>query len=369
MRVIDVRNVCEALPAGLGALVRDGRTEETRAGPCLVYPTPVVTVTHCPRQRVLFSAIRDANPFFHLAEAMWMLAGRNDSEFLSRYVQDFGERFAESDGSIHGAYGYRWRRAFLVDQIEAVVERLRLDRGTRQCVLQMWDCGTLTLPVDRGNGDVGEEDVGQRDLTGKWRDRPCNTHCYLRVRYDEVEGVHVLDLTVCCRSNDAVWGAHGANAVHFSVLQEYLAARIGVEVGVMYQVSNNYHVYLPELSRLRARAEGDRHLLTDDELVASLADDRYGGREVRTMSLFDSPDLIDADVQGLCAAVDAQRPRRDDYANDAFPAIETLLLAYSVRFRTDECLELISSCRDALPDWTLACSEWVRRRGVKRRTA
>jgi hypothetical protein len=53
----------------------------------------------------------------------------------------------------------------------------------------------------------------------------------------------VLDLTVCCRSNDAVWGCHGANAVHFSILQEYLAARIGVGVGTLYQLSNNYHVY------------------------------------------------------------------------------------------------------------------------------
>jgi thymidylate synthase len=54
----------------------------------------------------------------------------------------------------------------------------------------------------------------------------------------------VLDLTVLCRSNDVVWGAYGANAVHFSVLQEYLAGRIGVDVGVMYQFSNNYHGYV-----------------------------------------------------------------------------------------------------------------------------
>src|SRR5690606_27170488 len=35
----------------------------------------------------------------------------------------------------------------------------------------------------------------------------------------------------------------GANAVHFSILQEYMAAHIGVPMGVYRQVSNNLHLY------------------------------------------------------------------------------------------------------------------------------
>jgi hypothetical protein len=50
-------------------------------------------------------------------------------------------------------------------------------------------------------------------------------------------------MTVCNRSNDLIWGSLGANVVHFSFLQEYLAACIGVEVGVYNQFSNNLHVY------------------------------------------------------------------------------------------------------------------------------
>jgi hypothetical protein len=38
--------------------------------------------------------------------------------------------------------------------------------------------------------------------------------------------------------------------VHFSILQEYLAARIGVGIGTFYQFSNNYHVYRPLYDRL-----------------------------------------------------------------------------------------------------------------------
>jgi hypothetical protein len=44
----------------------------------LVSQTPVVTCYSAPTQRVLFSPMRDANPFFHLMEALWMLAGRDD---------------------------------------------------------------------------------------------------------------------------------------------------------------------------------------------------------------------------------------------------------------------------------------------------
>ena len=50
-------------------------------------------------------------------------------------------------------------------------------------------------------------------------------------------------MTVCNRSNDMLWGAYGANAVHMSMLQEYMALMIGVEVGVYTQISDSFHVY------------------------------------------------------------------------------------------------------------------------------
>ena len=40
-----------------------------------------------------------------------------------------------------------------------------------------------------------------------------------------------------------LWGAYGANAVHMSVLQEYIAASLELEMGPYYQVSDSFHVY------------------------------------------------------------------------------------------------------------------------------
>jgi hypothetical protein len=75
------------------------------------------------------------------------------------------------------------------------------------------------------------------DLGLDWKDRPCNTHVYFDARGG------VLNMTVCCRSNDALWGAYGANAVHFSILQEVIAAGVGIPMGVYRQFSNNFHAY------------------------------------------------------------------------------------------------------------------------------
>jgi len=80
------------------------------------------------------------------------------------------------------------------------------------------------------------------DLNVDTLDQPCNTTLYFRV-YDQA-----LDMTVICRSNDIIWGAYGANAVHFSVLQEYIAAAIDIPIGKMYQISNNWHAYTKVLA-------------------------------------------------------------------------------------------------------------------------
>lgn len=220
-QVIRVRNVNQALGEGFWLLKTSGADEPSRAGPVRVARGPVVTEYSRPTERVLFNADRDANGVFHLLEALWMLAGDNHNQFLLPYNARMAE-YSEPDGTIHGAYGHRWRRAFGIDQIDAIIKELRMTPSSRQCVLQMWDAG-LDLGVDK-------------------RDRPCNTHVYFDARPDSL-GHRYLNMTVCCRSNDALWGAYGANVVHFSILQELIAAGVGVPVGEYRQISNNFHAY------------------------------------------------------------------------------------------------------------------------------
>ena len=222
--VIAGRNVNDLYPQALNLIRRDGVREMTRAGEVLSLPHPVVSVTDRPMERVLFDEKRDANPFFHMFECLWMLHGMADGTWLDRFVGDFSSRFGEPGGMIWGAYGSRWRYTFGFDQLDAAVRLLRNDRSNRRVVIAMWD--------------------PNHDMCGESKkDHPCNTHIYPRI----VNGA--LDITVCVRSNDIIWGAYGANAVHMTFLQEYLAARIGVPVGKFYQFSNNWHAYTNVLDR------------------------------------------------------------------------------------------------------------------------
>lgn len=217
MRNVVGRNVNECYTIGLRMLDHDGTVEESRAGQVITMPSPVTTVYMRPQERVLFDPKRDANPFFHLMESLWMIAGRKDVEWISQFNSTI-HQFSDDGESFHGAYGYRWRRHFNVDQLDATVALLKRDPGTRRAVIGMWD----------PNVDCG--------LEGK--DFPCNMQIAFRIRKKE------LDMTVYNRSNDIIWGAYGANAVHMSFLHEWMAGMLGIRIGVYYQVSNDYHAYI-----------------------------------------------------------------------------------------------------------------------------
>jgi hypothetical protein len=177
---------------------------------------PIIVTHASPYRRVLFDPIRDANPFFHYMEALWMLAGRGDVRFPSLFASNI-KNYSDDGITLHGAYGHRWRYHFDVDQIETVIYMLKKDQSTRRAVISMWDA-THDLDVDT-------------------KDLPCNTHVYFRAQKGD------LNMTVCNRSNDLVWGMLGANMVHMSILHEYIAHSANMSMGNYYQFSNNLHVY------------------------------------------------------------------------------------------------------------------------------
>lgn len=364
MRVLSVRNVAEALPAGLAYLAAEGRWEATRAGRAIVAPGPVATVYTRPRERVLFSALRDANPFFHLAESLWMLAGRRDAAFLNNFVKDFGARFAEPDGIIHDAYGARWREHFDFDQLDMVVTHLSGDPGSRQAVLQMWDT--------------------DEDWVGGLKTRPCNTHAYLRVRKRELGPADgslwkhddVLDITVLCRSNDIVWGAYGANAVHFSVLQEYLAARLDLGVGTYVQFSHNYHCYEDQWQRLTVTVDHG------DIPSGRLFDNRYSTPGLTPLPLVHDVDLFDAEIARLLHWYENGRRDLEKVTYDRDKGLEAvwadhdfgfhnhflsrtvwpMLVAHHLWREKRIADPMVWVDRIEAADWRAAATEWIQRR-------
>lgn len=195
-----------------------GTPVSTRNGPALRLPgVTTITLTR-PWQRVNFSTVRDANPFFHLIESMAMLAGDigNDVALLSYFAKNM--LLFSDDGKRYNAfYGTRSRHTF-DDQLQGVIGELRRDPESRQAVLNLWK---------------------PDDLWCTTKDKACN----LCMIFDIVEGR--LNMTTFNRSNDAIWGGvTGANVVHLSFFQEYVACALGLPVGVWHHSSANLHVYL-----------------------------------------------------------------------------------------------------------------------------
>lgn len=241
-------------------------TSPSRNGEVVSCLDPVAITYGRPLERVLFNSARDANPFFHLFESLWMLAGRNDLAPLEYYVSTFGD-FSDDGETLNGAYGYRWRRAAAVthgknaqyydpfeeiDQLKILVQHLKDQPWSRRAVLQMWNVEDDLLKIDDQHGNFS-------------KDVCCNIYVKFRIEpgmcpkcnglstsgfdaCDRCEGTphdqpRYLHMNVHNRSNDMILGMFGANVVHFSFLHEYMAAHLGLEVGSYNQISDDLHIY------------------------------------------------------------------------------------------------------------------------------
>lgn len=333
---IVARNVHQALPEMLHQLQVSGVRQDSRNGPVLVFPEPVCVEYRQPCERVLFWPERDANPFFHFFEALWMLGGRRDVEFPSRFNSTFGQ-FSDDGTTFNGAYGWRWRQHFDIDQLVIIAKQLRENPNDRRSVLGMWD--------------------SSHDLGSSSKDVPCN----LNVVFGRTQsGNGALDMTVFNRSNDIVWGALGANAVHFSVLQEIMASLIGCPVGRYWQISTNMHGYLntaePLIEKLVSKAYPSNQAKLSDPynagacrpfpLVCAAGSDLF----FRDLTMFLSED------------VDAIGYRTALFRKVAVPLYKAWVVFkdHSNPHRHKDALKCLLDCR--AEDWKLACSEWVRRR-------
>lgn len=323
MQSITARGVSEALYLGKQALEANGREVKTRNGVALEFPTPVITTYTHSRERVLFYPQRDANPYFHLMESFWMLAGRNDVSWIS----DFNGRInTYSDDGIHfhGAYGFRWREWFGKDQLDQALFRLSTYENDRRVVVGMWDPRADLVVTNDG------------------KDYPCNTQIYFWVR-DET-----LNMTVTNRSNDMIWGAYGANAVHMAVLLEYMAGMLGYGVGTYYQFSNNLHAYVDVLKKL----DGMR---ADYEPYLTLGDD---GLNYNPPPLIDEPEIFDEELEAWFNDEDLM-----NYDN-TYLGTTAAVMRKSWRFWKQKDIKAAHEFALQIEDraWRKACVEWLERR-------
>lgn len=213
-------NINEALPA-LAKEVMKGDEVGSRAGRTKELIHVGVTLTR-PQERETINPFRRGSIAAQIAETAWVLAGRDDVDWLSNYLPR-AKDFSDDGKTWRGAYGKRiraWERrdgsGDVIDQLRWLVEHLDADPSSRRAVINLFD------PV-----------LDQRP--GK--DIPCNDWLDFKSR------LGYLDLHVALRSNDLIWGWSGINAFEWSVLQEVVATMLGVTPGVLSFSISSLHVY------------------------------------------------------------------------------------------------------------------------------
>ncbi len=208
-----------------------GRHQASRAG-VTIELLHVVLEVRDPRQRWVMSRRPVINPAFGIAEVVWLLAGSRDAEVLNYWFPRLPE-FAGEGPTYEGAYGYRLRKQFGVDQVRRACDALSSNPSSRQVVLQYWDA---------------RSDLPQCDGVPNCADIPCNVTSLLKIR----EGR--LDWTQVVRSNDLIRGLP-TNFVQFTYLQEVMAGWLGVDVGAYHHWSDSLHIYSKDAAKFSCESE------------------------------------------------------------------------------------------------------------------
>jgi Thymidylate synthase len=200
----------------LEAVLKHGRRVHASRGWCTEITGVMLELTDV-RARLSRTETK-GTPFSALGEFCWYLSGRSDFASIAYYLPrayDL-EKDVESDGvTISGAYGPRLIGAGEQGQLERVVGMLSQKATTRQAVLQIFDAD---------------------DLSSNQRDVPCT--CTLQ--FLNRDGA--LELVTYMRSNDAYKGLPH-DIFCFTLLQEWIATRLGVEVGSYKHAVGSLHVY------------------------------------------------------------------------------------------------------------------------------
>lgn len=203
----------------LANLVAYGHSENSRNGTVLELPQTTMAVTM--QYPVLDIPDRKMSYRFMLAEAIWMMTGKDTLQDLAKYNKRMAE-FSDDGVILAGAYGPR-----IMEQIDYVVDELYKDPNTRRATLTTW----IKNPAAS-------------------KDIPCTVAMTFMIRRG------MLSMHVFMRSSDA-WLGVPYDVFSFSMIATLVATRYNARVyknfdidprhavamGTLYLTAANAHLY------------------------------------------------------------------------------------------------------------------------------
>jgi len=278
-----------------------------------------------PRQRWVAARQPPINPAFAIAEVIWILAGSNESAILNYWFPRLPQ-FSGEGPTYAGAYGYRLRRHFGIDQVKRACEILTANPDSRQVVMQLWDA---------------KEDLPNRLGEPPSQDIPCNIVSLLKLRNNR------LDWTQVMRSNDLYRGLP-YNLVQFTTLQEVMAGWLNVKLGSYHHWSDSLHAYEADVEKF-VSAEDSCEPNTDCLAMPMDQGERLTAELFARLQALTQPTLSEKNVAELALLQDAP---------SAYRNLLAILAAESARKRRfiDLTESLAASC--ANPQLFQAWNRW-----------
>ncbi len=184
--------------------------------------------------------LRKMFPKTGAAEVAWMLLGTTDTSFLSKYTKIWQQFEDEGQpGNINTAYGYRWKHAFKVDQIENIIQKLQEDPSSRQQVLMSWD--------PRIDNVIPNKNI------------PCPYTAVINI----INGK--LNIHLVLRSNDLVVGLP-YDFLMYTLLGNLLANELEVKPGILaYSIAHGhiYHTHLGMVEEMQYKNYKNTRVLVE----------------------------------------------------------------------------------------------------------
>jgi thymidylate synthase len=191
-------------------------------------------------------------------ELLWFLRGESNVHWLREHGVTIWDEWADANGELGPVYGVQWRSwptpdGRHVDQISALLERLRTDPDSRRLVVSAWNVGQLdqmALP-------------------------PC--HAFFQF--------YVADGRLSCqlyqRSADLFLGVP-FNIASYALLTHLIAAQTGLQVGDFVWTGGDCHIYDNHLDQVREQLSRAPYEFPSLRLApaASLFDYRFEDFEV-----------------------------------------------------------------------------------------
>lgn len=205
----------------LRRILKHGRVTAPRKGKARELTGVLLKLTN-PRARLSLAEKRSVT-FSALGELLWYMAKTKSLDFIKYYIPVYAE--SSDDGrTVHGAYGPRLFDMRGHDQMNNVLSLLSNQRDSRRAAIQLFDAA---------------------DLARDYKDIPCTCSLQFLVRDDRLHMVTMM------RSNDAYLGLPH-DVFTFTMIQEFMARRLGVELGTYMHSVGSLHLYERHVGEAKA---------------------------------------------------------------------------------------------------------------------